>query len=263
MDMNCSVCGRQYRAGSVFCDTCDSWVISAEPPRAEQAYRAEQPYRAEEPYPAEQPYSGSHAERGAPMYTRTFVGHQYNEAPETTTTYWPPPQTEEREFIPAAQYQQEQQYQQPQYQPDQRSRPDQPDQQNQYAMSDDEYFDFEATTMSNRRRSSRFWTLDMPDQTVEVLVGTTIVGRAATPREEFPSARLLTMSSVSRSVSKSHAVFMEESGSLVIRDLQSTNGVIVTLADGSEIDLGVGGKLEIDESCTIELGDLVVKVHKH
>ncbi len=100
----------------------------------------------------------------------------------------------------------------------------------------------------------------MPDDTVEVIVGSVIIGRATMPMSEWPDARLLTIDDPTRSMSKNHAVFVETHGTLVVQDLQSTNGILVTRADGHEVDLGPWEQVTLDDGSRVELGDMVIKV---
>ena len=124
-------------------------------------------------------------------------------------------------------------------------------------------FDERTTISARRSKATRFWTMDLPDGTVEVVVGTVIIGRQATPHQDFPGARLLTVEDPSRSVSKNHAVFAEISGQLYVEDLGSMNGVVVVRADGDTADLIPGRRVRLDNGSKIELGDMVLRVHQH
>jgi len=123
--------------------------------------------------------------------------------------------------------------------------------------------DIELTRMSNRRSKPRFWTIDLPDGSVEVIVGSLIVGRAATPVAGRHGARLLSIEDPTKSVSKNHAAFIDLGGALFVEDLDSMNGVVVTLADGRESDLLDGQRIRLDHGSVVELGDLRVRVHQH
>jgi hypothetical protein len=120
--------------------------------------------------------------------------------------------------------------------------------------------DVELTTISSRRGRTKFWTLALPDDTVEVVVGGLIIGRQASPIAEWPDARLLTIDDPTRSMSKNHAAFIETHGTLVVQDLQSTNGVYVMRADGHEVDLGPWEQVTLDSGSRVELGDVIIRV---
>lgn len=123
--------------------------------------------------------------------------------------------------------------------------------------------DPELTMIASRRGKTKFWTLDLPDGSVEVVIGSVIVGRAASPLQGRPGARLLSIDDPTRSVSKNHAIFTDENGVLLVEDLGSMNGIVVTRADGHETELSPGIRLRLDHGSTVELGDLQLTVHKN
>ena len=123
--------------------------------------------------------------------------------------------------------------------------------------------DPEMTMIASRRGKTKFWTLDLPDGSVEVIVGSVIVGRAASPVPGRVGARLLSIDDPTRSVSKNHAIFTDESGVLLVEDLGSMNGIVVTRADGHETELSPGIRLRLDHGSTVELGDLLLTVYKN
>lgn len=127
------------------------------------------------------------------------------------------------------------------------------------AVDDD---DWEATRMVRREQRTRTWALSLQDDSVEVVVSNLVIGRAASPSPEWPGAALVSVADPSRSVSKNHAIFSDIAGMLTVEDLYSTNGVVVTRADGIEFTLRPGGKAELDEGSTVELGEYLVRVHK-
>lgn len=119
------------------------------------------------------------------------------------------------------------------------------------------------TMMAPRRGKTKYWTLDLPDGSVEVIVGNVIVGRAATAVVAKPAARLLSIIDPSRSVSKNHAVFSDENGTLFVEDLGSMNGVVVTTVDGRETELRAGERLRLDHGAVVELGDMQLTVNRN
>jgi hypothetical protein len=118
----------------------------------------------------------------------------------------------------------------------------------------------EHTTVSSRRQRLQNWTLTLPGGAVELVTGSIIVGRSPEFSPALPSARLVPVPDPTRSVSKNHAVFRVSDGVLGVQDLGSTNGIIVTGADGREIDLGVGGSHDLEPGARVELGDVVLTV---
>ena len=120
----------------------------------------------------------------------------------------------------------------------------------------------EATTLSARRsKQPSYWTLTLPNGNVELVTDRPIiVGRAPEFLPALPQARLMPVPDNNRSVSKNHACFSMYGAALVVEDLGSTNGVIVTRADGREHDIGVGGRTELEMGDRVELGDAVVVV---
>lgn len=126
-----------------------------------------------------------------------------------------------------------------------------------------DFDDPDMTMIASRRGKTKFWTLDLPDGSVEVVVGSVIVGRAASPVQGRVGARLLSIEDPTRSVSKNHAIFTDENGVLLVEDLGSMNGIVVTRADGHETELSPGIRLRLDHGSTVELGDLLLTVYKN
>lgn len=120
----------------------------------------------------------------------------------------------------------------------------------------------EHTTLSARRATKpAFWTLTLPNGAVELVTDRAIViGREPQFMPALPQARLIPVADPTRSVSKNHACFSMYGATLVVEDLGSTNGVVVTRADGRENDLGVGGRTELELGSRVELGDVVIIV---
>ena len=120
----------------------------------------------------------------------------------------------------------------------------------------------EHTTLSARRsKSAAFWTLSMPNGAVELVTDRAIVvGREPQFMPALPQARLIPVPDPTRSVSKNHACFSLYGATLVVEDLGSTNGIIVTRPDGREHDIGVGGRTELEVGARVELGDTVIRI---
>ena len=120
----------------------------------------------------------------------------------------------------------------------------------------------EATTLSARRSKTQYWTLTLPNGTVELVTGRLVVGRQPEFMPTDPTARLIPVPDPTRSVSKNHACFFLAGSNLVVEDLGSTNGIIVTRPDGHEHDIGVRGRAELEDGSKVELGDVVLRIGK-
>lgn len=120
----------------------------------------------------------------------------------------------------------------------------------------------EHTTLSSRRSAkASFWTLSLPNGAVELVTDRAIViGREPQFMPALPQARLIPVPDPTRSVSKNHACFSMYGATLVVEDLGSTNGIVVTRPDGRENDLGVGGRAELEVGSKVELGDAVITI---
>jgi hypothetical protein len=124
-----------------------------------------------------------------------------------------------------------------------------------------EEFD-EATTLSARRSKPQYWTLTLPNGIVELVTDRIVIGRHPEYMPSLPSARLIPVPDPTRSVSKNHACFSISGPNLLVEDLGSTNGIIVTRPDGHEHDIGVRGRAELEVGARVELGDVVLTVGK-
>ena len=120
----------------------------------------------------------------------------------------------------------------------------------------------EHTTLSARRSTATaFWTLSLPNGAVELVTDRAIIiGREPQFMPALPQARLIPVPDPTRSVSKNHACFSMYGATLVVEDLGSTNGIVVTRADGRENDIGVGGRTELEQGARVELGDVVITI---
>jgi hypothetical protein len=123
--------------------------------------------------------------------------------------------------------------------------------------------DLDATMIVPRRGKTTSWSLNLPNGGVEVVQGSVIVGRAATPLPTRPGARLLSIDDLTRSISKNHAVFTDENGFLFIEDLDSMNGIVVTRSDGHVTDLIPGERLRLDHGSRVELGDVQLTINRN
>jgi hypothetical protein len=118
------------------------------------------------------------------------------------------------------------------------------------------------TRVSVRRRSGAHWRLVLPDARHVEVSGSLLVGRDPAASNKWPGAALLTIDDDAHSVSKTHAVFEVDSDGLWVTDLDSTNGVVVTQTDGTELDLDPNVRGQIQPGADVELGDYIVQVEK-
>lgn len=132
---------------------------------------------------------------------------------------------------------------------------------NPFAAPDDDSIDEHTTLSSRRSAKAAFWTLSLPNGAVELVTDRAIViGREPQFMPALPQARLIPVPDPTRSVSKNHACFSMYGAALVVEDLGSTNGIVVTRPDGRENDIGVGGRTELEAGSKVELGDAVIVI---
>lgn len=96
----------------------------------------------------------------------------------------------------------------------------------------------ETTELDQTMLASRFrqqWAIVGPSGASVELTGSVVVaGRKPDPMRSYPDAQLLVVPDSSRTVSKAHVLLRLVRGVWLVRDLHSTNGVILVGADGSE-----------------------------
>ena len=122
--------------------------------------------------------------------------------------------------------------------------------------------DLDATRASVRRRTGSPWRLVLPDGSNVIVDGTLLVGRGAAANGAWPGAQLLSVDDTTNSVSKTHAAIQSDEQGLWVTDLQSTNGVVVTQPDGTEVEVEGDERVRVDAGCDIELGDFIIQVEK-
>ena len=118
------------------------------------------------------------------------------------------------------------------------------------------------TRVSVRRRAGAHWRFVLPDARHVEVSGALLVGRDPAANERYPGAALLTIDDEAHSVSKTHAVFEVDSDGLWVTDLNSTNGVVITQPDGTELDVDPDVRGQIQPGADVELGDYIVQVEK-
>jgi hypothetical protein len=88
-----------------------------------------------------------------------------------------------------------------------------------------------------------------------VVSGPLVIGRAPVGTPTFAGADLIAVDDQGRSVSKTHFGIRFDEGTVVVVDLESTNGTRVTLADGRTVQVEPQRPLAIDGWCRVEFGD--------
>ncbi|HEY3436824.1 MAG TPA: RDD family protein [Actinotalea sp.] len=87
------------------------------------------------------------------------------------------------------------------------------------------------------------------------LAGTALVGRRPTPRAEDAEVELIAVADPGRSVSKTHLAIGVDHSGVWIRDRDSTNGTVVTLADGQQILCAAEQQVRVPVGATVAFGD--------
>lgn len=117
--------------------------------------------------------------------------------------------------------------------------------------------DFDRTVMSSRKNPS--WILETSaGQTVPLTGTSAILGRKPTNSEHLPASQLIILEEPGKTVSKTHARLDFVRGQWIITDLNSSNGVVLIDADGSEQELRFGASSPIAQK--ILLGDLYLSL---
>lgn len=236
--MQCPACDQTIRVGSRLCPYCGTWLVEGADlpfPPAAAPTAARPPAPA---YPPAAPPAPSHAapaHAAAPSFPAT--------GPTPARIIVPPP-SDLASYGPPA--------------PTQRVEQPAPFSEQPVRAAAEEFDD--VTTLSARRKKPTYWTLTLPNGTVELVTDRVVIGRHPEYMPALPTARLIPVADPSRSVSKNHACFSLYGSKLVVEDLGSTNGIIVTRPDGHEHDIGVGGRVELEDGAKVELGDVIIYI---
>lgn len=110
--------------------------------------------------------------------------------------------------------------------------------------------------------SAQAWVLVTPSGTREPISGTVVVGRQPAKTAFKGSDRSLKLVDPDGQMSKSHAVFEVDDDGLWVRDLESTNGVVVITPDGQEIAVEADARVVVPEGSEVELGGYVLAVER-
>ncbi len=138
--------------------------------------------------------------------------------------------------------------------------------------------DIDASTvvMTNRRGRTRSASaapaapevpqpvLVLPDGSREALAQAIIVGRSPSvsgvPAGQLP--RLITVSSPEQDISRSHVRIALEGGTVVVTDLHSRNGTVVTAPSGESHKLRAGEPTPVIADTSIDLGGVVLRIEE-
>lgn len=126
----------------------------------------------------------------------------------------------------------------------------------------DDADDLDATRVAVRRPTEPPWRLILSDGSKIAVKGLVILGRNPVAHRNWPKAQLVSVPDKSKSVSKTHAMVEADAQGLWVTDLKSTNGVVVTYADGREVEANSDERLSLDDGCAIELGMFSIRVEK-
>ena len=88
------------------------------------------------------------------------------------------------------------------------------------------------------------------------------MGRNPVANPHWPNAQLVPVVDKTKSVSKTHTLIEANAEGLWVTDLKSTNGVVVTHADGREVEAQGDQRLSVDHGCGIELGTFIIQIEK-
>jgi pSer/pThr/pTyr-binding forkhead associated (FHA) protein len=97
----------------------------------------------------------------------------------------------------------------------------------------------------------------------EPISGTVVVGRQPAKTAFKGSDRSLILKDPEGQVSKSHAVFQVDEEGLWVRDLGSTNGVVVITPGGIETTVEGDARVAVPAGSEVELGGYVLTVEKN
>lgn len=116
--------------------------------------------------------------------------------------------------------------------------------------------DVDATRFNPRAPAA--WSLALPDGRRIAVTSVVLVGRGPSQLKAWPGAELVSVDDPDSSVSKTHAAFVLEGGALVVHDLKSTNGVLVTSSAGVETQ--VDSSLVVGRGSVVEVGTYPIRI---
>ncbi|MEO5535934.1 MAG: FHA domain-containing protein [Pseudolysinimonas sp.] len=106
------------------------------------------------------------------------------------------------------------------------------------------------------------WVLVTPSGDREALAGTVVVGRQPAKTAFKGADKTLKLVDPTGQISKSHAVFEADSDGLWIRDLASTNGVVVVAPSHEETVVSGDARISVASGSQVEFGPYVLTVER-
>lgn len=103
-------------------------------------------------------------------------------------------------------------------------------------------------------------TVELTDGQRVTFSGSALIGRNPTPRPGEDGCRLITVADPGRSVSKTHLLLGVDRNGPWVRDRHSTNGTVVTLADGQQILCGADQQVRLPPGASVAFGDYGLSV---
>ncbi|TFD55278.1 FHA domain-containing protein [Cryobacterium frigoriphilum] len=124
---------------------------------------------------------------------------------------------------------------------------------------------FRSVPLGSSAPRAAAWHLDCADGQSVSVTGVVLLGRQPAADAARPGARLLAVADAATSVSKTHAVVEVDRAvglpdTLWVTDLHSTNGVMVTAADGTQFDLEPGGRAPLTPGSKLFLGEFLIDI---
>ncbi|QEE60944.1 FHA domain-containing protein [Salinibacterium sp. dk2585] len=120
----------------------------------------------------------------------------------------------------------------------------------------------DATRVVQSRRAA--WTLTLPaGESRELRAGVLLLGRGPAASAAWPGAGVLPLDDPRKSVSKTHAALeLDGAGTLKVHDLDSTNGVWLSYANGDEVDVVPGSPGIVEDGAVLHLGEFGIRLQR-
>ena len=106
------------------------------------------------------------------------------------------------------------------------------------------------------------WKLHLPGDRGVDIAGTLFLGRDPVATPGHADAAALALDDPAKTLSKTHAMLERDGEELWVHDLNSTNGTVIALPDGSVTEVVPGRRVEVPAGAELELGDYVIRVDR-
>ncbi|WP_347345229.1 FHA domain-containing protein, partial [Microbacterium sp.] len=116
--------------------------------------------------------------------------------------------------------------------------------------------DLDQTVVVSRRRAWQLLPASGPP--IALVADVVILGRQPDAQQAFPGAQLVALDDRTRTVSKTHARLERHGDGWRVVDLHSTNGVVVTAADGADAEIAPDAAVPVRERFV--LGDVELRL---